>query len=130
MKKAVVATLAIAAVASISACGVNDADVVSENISTAADNFEIARKITFINNQTGDTELEIYGLCNIVTEPDQLEVTCMTNGRGVDEYKKHFLGLNAHTHYVVEQIEGVNVSKDHYRVTFNPSVVIPNVNIR
>lgn len=120
-------TIAAAAVAlsalTLSSCA-TDADVVSENLSKAADQFEIARRIVFINNVTGKYELEIQGLCNIVTEDAQLEVTCKARG---GEYKKHFLGLNETTTYVVEQTESASVSADHYRVIFKPEVIIPDV---
>ena len=36
----------------------NEADVVSRNISTEADNFNIYRKVTVINNQSDATMLE------------------------------------------------------------------------
>lgn len=107
----------------LSSCS-SDANVVSENLSKAADQFEIARRIVFINNVTGKYELEIQGLCNIVTEDAQLEVTCKAGG---GEYKKHFLGLNETTTYVVEQTESAGVSSDHYRVIFKPEVIIPDV---
>lgn len=121
--KTIAATAAALSVLALSSCS-SDADVVSENLSKAADQFEIARRIVFINNVTGKYELEIQGLCNIVTEDAQLEVTCKASG---GEYKKHFLGLNETTTYVVEQTESAGVSSDHYRVIFKPEVIIPDV---
>lgn len=128
VRTTIIALAAIASAAALTGCGVNDADVVSKNISTAADNFEIARRIVFMNNRNvGKYELEIVGRCNVVTEPAQLEVTCKAAG---GEYKKHFLGLNGETTYIVEQIESVNVSEDNYRVSFKPEVIIPDVDKR
>lgn len=122
-KKTIAAAALAMSALTLSSCA-TDADVVSENLSKAADQFEIARRIVFINNVTGKYELEIQGLCNIVTEDAQLEVTCKASG---GEYKKHFLGLNETTTYVVEQTESVGVSSDHYRVIFKPEVIIPDV---
>lgn len=121
--KTVLALGAVATALVLASCS-TDADVASENLSKAADQFEINRRIVFINNVTGNYELTIEGRCNIVTEERQLEVTCKAGG---GEFKKHFLGLNETTTYVVEQTEAANVSTDHYRVIFKPEVIIPDV---
>lgn len=57
----------------------------------------------------------------------QLTVTCETWNR---EYKKHFLWLSDNVTYFVEQIDWAKVSADHYKVIFNPSVIIPDIDIR
>ena len=54
MKK-FIATLAIAILAGCS----SDADVASRNMSQAADNFEVARRIIFYNGITGEYMLTI-----------------------------------------------------------------------
>lgn len=102
----------------------SDADVVSENISEAADQFEIERRIVFFNGITDTYLLSIEGRCSITDEGNQLEVVCKTAG---DEYKKHFLGLSDNVSYFVEQLENANVDADHYRVIFKPEVIIPDV---
>ncbi|MDV2477184.1 hypothetical protein F8M49_20915 [Rhodococcus zopfii] len=96
----------------------------SQNLSKAADQFEIERRIVFFNGITDTYLLTIEGRCSIKDENRQLEVTCKTAG---NEYKKHFLGLSDNVSYVAEQIESANVSADHYRVIFKPEVVIPDV---
>ncbi|ATN88132.1 hypothetical protein SEA_CINDARADIX_59 [Mycobacterium phage Cindaradix] len=128
MKKAIITTVAGAALAlGLVGCS-DDADVASRNISKAADNFEVQRRITFFNGITDKYLLVIEGRCSI--EPDtgakKLDVTCKTG----DQYKKHFLGLSDNVSYFVEQVEGANVSVDHYRVVFKPSVVVPDIDIR
>lgn len=105
----------------------DDADVASENLSKAADNFEVQRQIVFFNGITDTYLLTIEGLCAIADEGNQLEVTCKV---GEDQFKKHFLGLSDNVSYFVEQQESENVSTDHYRVTFKPSTVIPDVDVR
>lgn len=121
------ATIAVAAAATLTACsGQNTADVASENISTAAANFEIARKITTVNNITGDFFQVIEGRCNIEAEPAQLEITCQTPMGTV----KNFVGLNAVTTYYVDQLDPAQVSVDQYRVVINPSTIIPDVDVK
>jgi hypothetical protein len=114
----------------LSACsGQDDADVVSANISKDADNFKVLRRIVFYNGITDNYMLEIVGYCNIdVDEKEsQLEVTCKL---GNDAYKKHFLGIADNATYFVEQLESSDVSEDFYTVTYKPTSILPNVQIR
>ena len=106
--------------------GRSDADVASVNLSTAADNFEITRRIVFYNGITGDYILVIEGLCSLGNNDlaGELSVTCKT---GVASYKKHFLGLSDNVTYFVEQIESAQANVYHYRVTFKPAVIIPDI---
>jgi hypothetical protein len=111
----------------LSACA-KDADVAS-NLSNAADNFEIQRRIVFYNGITGDYMLEITGLCSLGNDDaaGRLSVTCKT---GPTEYKKNFLGLSDNVTFFVEQLEGAAASPYNYRVTFKPSTIIPDIDKR
>ena len=115
------------AMLALSAC--NDADVASRNLSVAADNFEIARRIVFYNGITGGYVLSIEGLCSIKADraDNQLEVVCKT---GPAQFKKHFLGLSDNVTYFAEQIDGAMASTGRYRVVFKPSVIVPDVEIQ
>ncbi len=44
---------------------------------------------------------------------------------GDGKYKKHFIGLNEWTLYVVEDVSGASVSKYHYEVNFLPEAIVP-----
>lgn len=109
--------------------GCNDADVASRNLSTAADNFEINRRIVFYNGITGEYMLTIEGLCSLGNndKPGELSVTCKT---GPNEYKKDFLGLSDNVTYFAEQLKPEPADVYHYRVVFKPSVIVPDVDIR
>jgi len=111
----------------LSAC--NDADVASRNLSKAADNFEVSRRVVFYNGITGEYMLTIEGLCSLgaAAETKAVTVTCKT---GPDAYKKHFLGLSHNVTYFAEQVEAKKGSTYHYRVTFKPSVIIPDIDYR
>lgn len=128
MKNLYWAIPAVALALGLTACSTTDADVASENLSKAADQFEIQRRVVFLNGITDEYMLTIEGLCSIEAdmEDDQLEVTCKT---GKDEYKKHFLGLSDNVTYFVEQMESADVSTDRYRVVFKPSVIIPDIEV-
>ena len=100
------------------------ADVASRNLSKAADQFEVARRIVFYNGITDSYMLTVEGRCSLgnFDGPGELTVTCQT---GPQSYKKHFLGLSDNVTYFVEQLEPAEVSAYRYRVIFRPSLIIP-----
>lgn len=118
----------ILAAATFALAGCNDADVASSNLSKAADQFQILRRIVFYNGITDTYMLTLEGYCSLGNQdgPKELTVTCKIG----DQYKKHFLGLSDNVTYFVEQLDGANVSIDHYRVVFKPSVIVPDVEVR
>jgi len=130
MKRIAVSILAVVLlVVGGAACTTNDADVASENLSKAADQFEVLRRIVFYNGITDQYIFSIEGFCSLGNNdpPRELSVTCKL---GPSEYKKHFLGLSDNVTYFVEQLESENVSTSHYRVVFKPSIIIPDIDIR
>lgn len=116
MKKKVIGILVIMmlAVVTLNGCSWEDeADVASYNISKEADNFNVYRKVTVLNNQSDMTMLEFEGWCSIEKDntDNQLEITYRV---GENSYYKDFIGLNDRTTYVITQIDGSNVDKYHY----------------
>lgn len=105
----------------LAAC--DDARLASNNLSRAADNFEIDRRIVFYNGITDTYMLTIEGRCAITDEQKQLEVTCKI---GEDAYNKHFLGLSDNVTYFAEQLETADVSAYHHRIVFKPQAIIPD----
>src|SRR5688572_4374428 len=107
----------------------SDADVASHNLSKAADNFEVQRRIVFVNGITDKYLLAIEGRCSLgnFDAERELSVTCKI---GDNKFTKHFLVLSDNVTYVVEQIEAVNVSEYHYRIVFKPEAIIPDVDLR
>lgn len=124
MKK-LVAALLIAPALALAGCA-TDANVVSENLSKEADQFNVQRRIVFFNGITDKYLLTIEGKCSIApdTASKKLDVTCKLGG---DQYKKHFLGLSDNVSYFVEQVDAASVSADHYKVIFKPEVIVPDV---
>jgi hypothetical protein len=119
--------LAVAAAAVLSAC--SDADVASRNLSTAADQFQVTRRIVFYNGITGEYLLTLQGLCSLgnVDKAREISVTCKT---GPTSYKKHFLGLSDNVTFFAEQIDPIDADPYQYRVVFKPMAIIPNIEIR
>ena len=122
-----VAMTVLAIVILTAAEGCDDADIASRNLSQAADNFGIDRRIVFYNGITDTYLLTIEGRCSIEDQVNQLEVTCKV---AADAYKKHFLGLSDNVTYFAEQTETADVSVYHHRITFKPQSILPDVELR
>lgn len=105
-----------------------DAEVASKNLSYAADNFELDRRIVFYNGITGEYILTIEGKCSFDAISDRkVDVTCKT---GKSEFKKHSLGISDNVTYFSEQLNSKGVSTYRYKVDFSPSIVIPDIELK
>jgi len=73
--------------------------------------------------------LEIRGLCSLgnYDRNKELSVTCKT---GPGTYKKNFLGLSNNVTYFAEQIDAQTASASRYSVTFKPSAIVPEIEMR
>jgi hypothetical protein len=109
--------------------GCTDADIASLNLSKAADQFEINRRIVFYNGITADYILTLEGRCSLGNSDKarELTVTCKT---GPKRFKKHFLGLSDNVTFFAEQIDGADVSTYHYRVIFKPQTILPDIDFK
>lgn len=116
----------------VTGCGSSDADIAASNLSKAAEQFEIPRRIVFINGITDKYLFAIEGRCSVETAGSALsgalEVTCLTglSKTGKKLFKKHFLGLSDNISFMVQQVEGAEVSTTHYRVIFKPEALLPD----
>lgn len=132
IKKIALVAMAGISTVTLSACMEgSDADVAAHNLSVAAEQFEISRRIVFFNGITDKYLLEIQGLCSVETSESalggSLEVTCKT---GPSTFKKHFLGLSDNVSFFVEQLDSAMVSTYHYKVIFKPDVIIPDFDLK
>lgn len=101
------------------------ADSINHNLSQAADNFEVARKITVYNARTDLIVMEMEGYMSLSNNStNELVVTCKT---GANEYKKNYVYLNEYVIYVVEDISGTVTDPYHYKVKFYGA--IPDIDI-
>jgi hypothetical protein len=122
----VIVIVMVLATFSLSAC--SKADVASQNLSTAADNFEVTRRIVFYNGITGEYILLVEGKCSLGNNDaaGELSVTCKI---GDNSYYKHFLGLSDNVTYFAEQIESKSVDTYNYRVLFRPETILPAIEL-
>ena len=106
--------------------GCTDADVASHNLSKAAEQFEINRRVVFYNGITDKYILTIEGRCSVEFYPDKFTVTVKT---GPNEFKKHYLGRADNVFPFVEQMSSSPIDVYHYRVIFKPEAIIPNIDL-
>lgn len=133
MKKLWIVLLSMLAVLTLGGC--TDADIASHNISRKSDFFEIPRRVIFYNGITNEYILDIEWYCSLWWWSSNSQTSVWYNEIYVickdwDWYKKHFLGLSDNVTYIVEQIDSANVSKDHYKIYFKPSVIIPSIEMK
>lgn len=106
-------------------CIAREATTVNYNLSEAADNFQVARKITVYNARTDLIIMEMEGYMSLSNNSSrELVVTCKT---GVNEYKKNYVYLNEYVIYVVEDITGTVADPFHYKIHFYTA--LPDIDI-
>ncbi len=119
--------LALAAF-SLAACD-DDASVASRNLSKDADNFKVPRRVVFFNGITDNYMLEIRGMCSLGAGESAKSIT-VTCKLADSQFKKHILGLSDNVTYFVEQLDATNVSTSFYKVTFKPTTILPDIQVR
>ena len=127
MNKKMITAAAALAVGALALTGCTNAETASRNLSTAADNFEVQRKIVGVNGITDEFAFEVVGRCSIADHGHQLEVTCK---HGPDEYRKHMVGLSDNTFYVAEQLDPIDVSAYHTRIIIKPESLLPDLDLQ
>lgn len=125
------AVLVLAIVLALTGCS-SSAEVASDNLARASENFEVERRIVFFNGITDTYLLSIEGKCSISDSKEdnskgQVEVTCKV---GDNKFKKHILGLSDNVSYFVEQTDAVETDPFHYRVVFRPETIVPDVDLQ
>jgi hypothetical protein len=121
MKKIAVAIL-LTTMIGITFTGCNEAERVSSNISKEADNFNVVRELTVINNFSDTVVFQMVGNLSITEDGSQLEITVKEDE---NTYKKHFVGMSQFTTYVLEDVTGSDVSTSKYTLNFNPDMILP-----
>lgn len=108
--------------------GCSTADVVNENLSKDANEFNVYRRITVTNARTDTIMLQAEGYMALSNNSsNELVVTIKT---GEDRYYKDYIYLNDWTCYVMEQTEPTGTDKYHYELVFYPERLIPSIEIK
>jgi hypothetical protein len=110
----------------------SEANKASLNTSTAADNFEIPRKITYFNLMSNEVIWEKTGYCSLGNADGngQRSITCKEeNKEGKEVYTKDMFSTGQLVSYTVEQLEPAAVSGARTEIIFRPNTLIPDVTI-
>lgn len=128
-KNMIILLVGLIAIASLLVGCDSNATVASRNLSTAADQFQIFRRVVFYNGITDQYIFEVDGYCSLgdgSSTGSELTVTCKV---GPNDYVKHFLGLSNNVTYFAEQLRPAEVSTAQYKVLFKPSVILPDIQV-
>jgi len=104
----------------------SDAKTASDNLSKAADQFEVQRRIVGINTRTDKYLFFVEGRCSIERSGD-LVVTCK---QGPNDYRKHYIGAATDVAWVATQLDGIDVSVYHTRIVIKPEGIIPDIDLQ
>lgn len=112
MKKIIALALVLVMIFALVGC--SSAEMVNHNLTQAADNFQVVRRL-IVTNVISDTVLyTIEGAMSISNNSsNELVVTIMT---GPNKYKKSYVRLNAYVNYLVEDITDTVTDPYHYKV--------------
>ena len=124
MKK-LYAILAASALA-LSACS-DDATVARSNMTKAADNFELMRRIVFYNVRLGVNVVTVEGKCSIEYGINRSEYICKL---GEDRFIRNFVSDSNDIVAIVEQMDPVPVNVYHFRRAFKPQTLVPDIDFR
>jgi hypothetical protein len=132
MKKIIAVLIAIVATFGISACK-SAADSANSNLSKAAENFEVPRRIVGINGITDKVLFSVEGFCSYETSGGEsggqtFEAICLVS-RNPDKVERTTLGLSDNVTFVSTQMGGADVSLFRPRVIFRPETIIPNFDL-
>lgn len=130
MKK-ILSTIAVVGVAAagLTSC-TSAADRANDNLSKAAENFEVPRRIVGINAITDKVLFSVEGYCSYETDGDTIDVICATQNK---DRKNHVmrttLGKSDNVTFVSTQLESVEVDFFRPRIIFRPENVVPNFDL-
>ena len=123
MKKVI---LAVALLLGAAAC-TSAADRANENLSKAAENFEVPRRIVGINGITDEPLFMVEGFCSYeVPDNGTFEAICK-NPDGTIERTTLYLSDNVT--FVSTQLRGVKVDLFRPRIIFRPESIIPDFDL-
>lgn len=105
----------------------DDAKVAKYNMTKAADNFEIMRRVVFYNSIQDKVVMVTEGKCSVEAGSLRTSIICKI---APNQYIRNFYGRSDNTVYFVEQMAPVPVNVYHYRRTFKPQSLLPDIDLR
>lgn len=127
--RAIVGLAAAGALAAgVSGC-TSASDQANKNLSKAADNFEVPRRIVGINGITDKVLFSVEGFCSYtVAEGGNFEAICLVD-RASGAVERTTLHLSDNVTFVSTQTGGKEVGLFRPRVIFRPETIVPNFDL-
>lgn len=124
-KKILMVVLAAGMVAmSLTGCAFGtESNKVTHNMKQEAENFNILRRFAVINTRTDKVEFEMIGAFSREDTTDNQVTLVVEMEDGT--YKRHIIGLNEDTMYVIEDLGGAEVNKYKYEINYIPESIVP-----
>lgn len=107
-----------------------ESETAAYNVSQAAHNFEVYRRVVFYNGITGEYILTIEGLLSVTPDDRNSDWVAVIVKTGPTSYKKHYLGVSDNVTWFCEQMEPIQADPFHYRVFFRPATIIPDIEVQ
>ena len=120
-----IAGLALAAGLVLTGCQ-SAADKANANLSKAAENFEVPRRIVGINGITDRVLFSVEGFCSYETDTGVFEAICKEPDGKIS---RTTMGLSDNVTFVSTQLVGIKVSTFRSRIIFRPESIIPNFDL-
>lgn len=127
MKKIATAAALVLAAGTLTGC-TTAADRASQNLSDAAENFEVPRMITGINGITDNVLFTVEGFCSYEIVDGAYDVTCLVD-RETGEVERTTMTKSDNVTMIVTQTGGVEVDLFRPRVIYRPETVVPNFDL-
>lgn len=109
------------------ACTESEADTANANLSKAAENFEVPRRIVGINGITDEALFEVTGFCSYeVPDNGTFEAICKNEDGSIE---RTTLYLSDNVTFVSTQLRGVKVDLFNPRIIFRPETIIPDFDL-
>ena len=103
------------------------ADKANKNLSKAAENFEVPRRIVGINGITDKVLFSVEGFCSYeLPSAKEFEVICKEPDGKIS---RTTLGMSDNVTFVSTQLVGVKVSTFRSRIIFRPESILPNFDL-
>lgn len=125
--KTAIAVTATTLALGLTACS-SAADTANENLSKAAENFEVPRRIVGINAITDKVLFSVEGYCSYETDGGNFEAICLVD-RASGEVERTTLGLSDNVTFVSTQMAGTKAGMFRPRVIFRPETIVPNFDL-
>jgi hypothetical protein len=122
---AVAAAVALLGTGLLSGCE-SAADRANKNLSKAAENFEVPRRIVGINGITDNVLFSVEGFCSYESDAGTFEAICKLPDGSIERTTMH---LSDNVTFVSTQMGGVDVDLFRPRVIFRPETIVPNFDL-